>query len=748
MAWKNISIQGKFFIGFSFIIVLLIFLSIISIYNIQQIISNADQVIEGNKLKSSIIQKEVDHLNWISHLSNFLNNDDITELSIETDPTKCAFGIWYYGKGRTSAENLVPQLHTVLNEIEPYHTALHESAASITEHYSSVDLSLGSFFQKYKNNHLNWLIVLFNYIIDPQITTINIELDSEQCDLGKWLHSDDIDTLVSEYPELLSKLENMLIVHGELHESAGIIAEMVSQGQDSDALNYFRTVTEVKADLTLTYLDEIISWYDAEIEHMAISRDIFSNETIIALRGVQNKFDEIISITNNNIMTEDVMLESGKSASMTLLIISIVTAVLAIVVAFILATTIIKPIIKCVSFAEQIGIGDLSASLDIDQKDQIGQLCDSLRNVLRGFKEKALVIEKIAEGDLTAEIKTLSDKDGLGISLLAMKRDLNILIGRISVAVTQISSGSEQIAEASQSLSEGATTQASSTEEVSVMVNEISGQAAQNSDNASQARAISEKASLDAEKGNTNMGDVVVIMEKINRGADDTKKIVKVIDDIAFQINLLALNANVEAARAGKYGKGFAVVADEVRNLAVKSAQAAKETSEKVEESIKNIRNGSNAVQVSADQLKEIVKGSQQVSEILGEIASANKNQDDGISQATTGLDLIDKITQENTGNAEEAASASEELSSQSQELKGLVDRFKLEGNSRRKVQVNSIEHKQNRLKVSPVMRKTVDIKPINNRKIVSEKNSFSTGIKPVNPSEIISLDDNDFDQF
>lgn len=167
-------------------------------------------------------------------------------------------------------------------------------------------------------------------------------------------------------------------------------------------------------------------------------------------------------------------------------------------------------------------------------------------------------------------------------------------------------------------------------------------------------------------------------MSDINSSAEEIRKIVKAIDDISFQINLLALNANVEAARAGKYGKGFAVVAEEVRNLAVRSAGSVQETNRMVNEAIANIGRGNGLVEVTAKQLSEIVEGSAKVATLAEEVATAGKEQAQGLEQITTGLTQIDQVTQSNTASAEESASAAEELSSQSQQLKGMLARFKL----------------------------------------------------------------------
>jgi len=168
-------------------------------------------------------------------------------------------------------------------------------------------------------------------------------------------------------------------------------------------------------------------------------------------------------------------------------------------------------------------------------------------------------------------------------------------------------------------------------------------------------------------------------MEKINASSDEINKVVKVIDDIAFQINLLALNANVEAARAGKYGKGFAVVADEVRNLAVKSTDSVKETTQMVQDTVTNIKQGTEAAEATAQQLTAIVEGSGKVANFLEEIAQASREQAQAIEQITEGLDQIDEATQASTASAEESASASEELAGQAQQLRSMVAQFTLD---------------------------------------------------------------------
>jgi methyl-accepting chemotaxis protein/type II secretory pathway pseudopilin PulG len=388
----------------------------------------------------------------------------------------------------------------------------------------------------------------------------------------------------------------------------------------------------------------------------------------------------------------------------------------------------LKPLTLIVTATNRMAEGELNITLEKSKKkvvDETGQLLDSFIGMLESLKYKAKIVDNIASSNLTDEVKTASEKDSLGRSLIKMSDSLNDLLGQVNMSVDQVNIGADQVSQASQSLSQGATEQAASLEEISASLTQINSQSNQNADNALEANAIARKASEDAEKGNKQMSQLTDAMSRINASSDQIKKIVKVIDDIAFQTNLLALNANVEAARAGKYGKGFAVVADEVRNLAVRSAEAVKETTQMVDDSIKNIEAGNKATELTAQQLESIMDGSSRVSDFLEEISVASKEQAQAIDQITQGLDQIDQITQSNTASAEESAAASEELASQSVHLKNMVSIFKLKQGK------NTVLNGQ---------------KQISNRS-PSDKKGIRT-LSNVDPSTVIALDDDDFDRF
>ena len=329
------------------------------------------------------------------------------------------------------------------------------------------------------------------------------------------------------------------------------------------------------------------------------------------------------------------------------------------------------------SIISRISVGDLE--LDIRSGSKTG-VYQAIEEMVAALRSKAKTIDHMAGGDFSGDITTSGADDGLGNSLVQMQVSLNDMLSRAGTAAEQVNLGSGQVSQASQSLSDGATEQAGALEEVSATATEINDQARQNAVNARDANALALEASQNARTGNDRMSDLTTAMTEINSSSGEIRKVVKVIDDIAFQINLLALNANVEAARAGKFGKGFAVVAEEVRTLATRSAEAVRETTSMVDASISSIEQGNDAVGQTAEQLKLITDGAEKVAELLAEIASASDHQANGINQLTSGLEQIDQVTQSNTATAEECAAASEELASQAVHLTEMLKGFRLKG--------------------------------------------------------------------
>ncbi len=248
------------------------------------------------------------------------------------------------------------------------------------------------------------------------------------------------------------------------------------------------------------------------------------------------------------------------------------------------------------------------------------------------------------------------------------------IIDELSVGASEVDNASTQLSSSSNTLASGATENAASLEETSAALEELSSMTKRNADNAVEANALMNQAIQAVNHADTSMTEVIKAMDEISISGNEIGKIIKTIDEIAFQTNLLALNAAVEAARAGEAGAGFAVVADEVRNLAIRSADAAKSTSDLIAQTISNITSGSDMVNQTAENFKTVQSHASKVAELLGEVSEASREQSQGIGQITSAMTEMDKVTQSNAASAEESASAAGELSSQAASLLDAVD--------------------------------------------------------------------------
>ncbi len=360
-----------------------------------------------------------------------------------------------------------------------------------------------------------------------------------------------------------------------------------------------------------------------------------------------------------------------------------------IIISFVLAIKltdrIVNPLNKFSERLEALAKGDIHTEVkEIDRNDEIGLLSKSINNIVQELKSilNELTENLIAldEGDFTLSIEREypGEFKQLGEAVNRINLRLNRLMARIMDSSEQVSTGALQVAENAQVLSQGTTEQASSIEELAATINELSEQTNQNAKNAEIAKLSSEETSIEVENGNRHMINMVKAMDEIKGTSIEISKIIKTIDDIAFQTNILALNAAVEAARAGSAGKGFAVVADEVRNLASKSSEAAKNTTQLIERSLSAVENGSKIAYETEESLKVIVEKVKTTVELVEQIAEASGQQAVGTSQVSVGVDQISVVVQTNSATSEESAAASEELSGLAQVLKGLVDGIKL----------------------------------------------------------------------
>lgn len=330
------------------------------------------------------------------------------------------------------------------------------------------------------------------------------------------------------------------------------------------------------------------------------------------------------------------------------------------------------------------------------------------------------------------------------IITLGITKPINRIIETLKNGADQTAAAAGQVSSASQQLSQGATEQASSLEETSSSLDEMNSMTRQNADSANTANKLSQEARSAAEDGNKAMGEMQKAMGAINESADKIAKIIKTIEEIAFQTNLLALNAAVEAARAGEHGKGFAVVAEEVRNLAKRSAEAARNTADLIQDSISKAKNGSEIATRAGESLGKIVDGAKKVADIISEISAASKEQAEGIGQVTNAVSQMDQVTQQNASSAEESAAAAEELSSQAESLQQTVQELQQVIGGAGSTQLTHTAKIAGPERRTPKIGTTVHQKPQHAQAPGKSATHKTSGPKVARPEEVIPLDDDE----
>lgn len=487
-------------------------------------------------------------------------------------------------------------------------------------------------------------VLLRDMIIHPDATTIeNAEASIEELDQHVLVSLDEFEKGLREEKtiEEFDIVKNRII--SEFMPYKDKIIEMVKSGEIVEATSYMYSEG---ADIATSIQDSINTLFELKVELAKQS-----------------------SATND---------KAADDATLIMIIVVVVGILIAIILGLFISNSISKPIKEMVSVADHLALGDVNVRLDVNSKDEIGILAQSFTKMIENIRVQAMIAERIASGDLTVDVTIRSENDLLGKKLAEMVEHNNEVLTNIASASEQVAVGSKQVSDSSIIISQGATEQASSIEVLTASLEEISSQTKLNAESADQAKNLAEGARYDAVQGNSHMKDMLNAIEEINESSANISKIIKVIDDIAFQTNILALNAAVEAARAGQHGKGFAVVAEEVRNLAARSANAAKETTDMIEGSIKKTEYGTRIAKETADALGKIVDDVEKVAALVNDIANASNEQSIGINQINQGIMQVSDVIQNNTATSEESAAASEELSSQAGLLKDMVSKFKL----------------------------------------------------------------------
>ena len=496
----------------------------------------------------------------------------------------------------------------------------------------------------------------------------------------------------SSFQEVKVQLRNTLYLYAEDKTAQSDAIEKIATYRADLSEKYQIAKEHMLEEDVKVLLDETVEYTNLYLADVDICLDYVSKGQIdegrehLRNNGVDSaiasveKLEECMALLDVHAQEKQQNLEKeNKSGTIVIAIMLALSVLCCVSILNITIKGISNPIHKLSEIAKQIAMGEVDIDLPaMEGKNEVAILQSSFHDMIANLREQAKILERVSEGDLQVDIVPKSSKDLMGNAIKRMLEDDNKAFSSIRYATGQISVSSSEIAAASQTLAQGSTEQASAIQQISASITDIANKSKNNAMEAEEVNRILLAAKDDVIAGNQRMQEMVAAMADINESSENIQKIIKVIDDIAFNTNILALNATVEAARAGEQGKGFAVVAEEVRNLAGRSADESSQTAELIEDSIHKVKRGSELATETAKALKLIAESIDQITDKSEAIATASNEQATATSQIDQALMQVSQVVQTNSATSEQCAASSEELSGQAEGLKNELAKYRI----------------------------------------------------------------------
>ncbi|MBI4774035.1 MAG: CZB domain-containing protein [Deltaproteobacteria bacterium] len=534
-------------------------------------------------------------------------------------------------------------------------------------------------------DHLNWANQVNALLTDDHVTTLHVETDDHKCGFGEWLYGDGRKRAETVAPSLSPLLKSLEEPHRKLHESAIEIGRLFRQADGSlghflrekkaDHLAWVNKAKDVFTDASLTQLGVEKDPAKCSLGRWLLSSDVDTlKQTYPEFSAALAKVVEPHNKLHESAQEIQELLDQGHRDK-ALVVFNETTAPM--------ASRTLEALDDVLEWQD----GQMKHMKDayVVYADETIPALKSVQAILREVRIEARNHIMGDEVMLDAARSTKVNVIAVGavaviVGLLLAQfitrgtgRFLRKVSAQLGESSAMVASAAGQVSSSSQSLAECASEHAASLEETSSSLEEMASMTKQNAHNASRANDLMKRVNEVVGKANGSMSDLTASMDEMARAGKETSKIIRTIDEIAFQTNLLALNAAVEAARAGEAGAGFAVVAEEVRNLAMRAADAARNTATLIEGMVKQVTDGSELVIQTNSAFREVAGNVSEIANLVGEIASASGEQARGISQLTKTVNEMDGMVQHNAANAEESASASEEMNSQADQLRMLI---------------------------------------------------------------------------
>ena len=650
---NNLKFGAKLWFFASVMIGALIIVAATSIVSSNRIVKSGDEFSVISENSRDFLRRQIDHLNWVSNIEKtFMENHETLE--VETDHTKCKLGKYLFGSDGKSLLEHYPELRARMNDLIESHEKLHTSAKGIQSSWAQIHPGLKESLSARLDEHRIWALTLACDIINNE--PITVESNPDACKFGKWLQGPEARELAASWSEFDRILKEVAKEHRELHETA----KQIASAKDYDEkIAIFRNTTRPKLDSIIVSFSKLQSLEDTLVQSQKNALAIFQDETLPILEITQDKLNGIIEYLHTQegkIRTK--MDATASMATMSSIIISLAALVSAVFISLLIIKLVTTPIQKCVDLTGQLSNGDFTVSIDIDQKDEIGDLAKSLNSMVgelrSGFAEIHDGVGSLASS--TTELTAISTQ------LAGNANDTSEVSTTVAASTEQTSQNMNVVASAIEEISANLSSLATASEEMTATIDEIA-------KNAERSREVTEKAV-------TKVGATAKQMAELGTAAKLIGSITDTIKGISEQTNLLALNATIEAASAGEAGKGFAVVANEIKELSKQTANA----TEQISQSIENIQNRTDISIQEIDGIVEIINEIDSVTTMIAsaveeqsntssEIANNVSQSADGIQEVTRNVAQVNDVSLQTAQDVNKVSSAARDIAAASNQL-------------------------------------------------------------------------------
>ena len=662
----RLTIARKLTLGFGSLIVLIAFMLAASMWGSDHVERAQAKATRYERWNQLLTEKVTDHYKWLEGLNaTFLDNTQ--GVNVQTDDKLCALGKWLYGEEAAALASTDAEAAAMLDQLKAPHARLHESAIAIDALWSRRSEGLDQKLWEVREAHAAWAGSVANAILAGD-ERLGVQLDPSACGYGRFLGSDEMRTFEADHPELETAVRATVEPHNHLHESARGIGQALAAGDRAEAQRVYNEVTTPLLETVKARLGDVVAIDRSVRDGQAQANAIRDEQTLAALAQTQAVLEAMCAHMAERAEAAG---EEARSAMGMMKLVNIATTglgvVLAIAAGWLITRGIVGPLRRFMDGFDAVAHGDMTRQLDIRSSDEIGELAVGFNGLVSKLREtlSAVVQNTQDVASASSEIAASSEELAQGA------REQTDQIGQIGSAVEQMSQSIVEVARKSN--------------EVSNNANEAGRVAAEGGETVNQTidgmQTIEQAVTASAAS-----------IEELGKRSEQIGEVIEVINDIADQTNLLALNAAIEAARAGEHGRGFAVVADEVRKLADRTTKATEEIAgsitaiqadtgeavSRMQAGTEHVRGGVALAQTSGESLRQIVSSTQGVAEMIQSIAAAAEQQSAASEEMSHSIETIGAISQQSGEATQQAASAAHDLSTKAEQLRELVGAFKL----------------------------------------------------------------------